>query len=91
MAKNKDPEEARRAQDVDMPATRLNEGPVHTGRGGGGNVQRLSQDKVEANRELNRQQSRGQQERDAQAQEQKGVKGLADRGKEFLFGLGRKS
>jgi hypothetical protein len=33
MTKNDDPEQARIAQDLDVPPQRLSEGPVHTGRG----------------------------------------------------------
>jgi len=87
MARNDDPEEARRAQDLDVPTTRLVEGPVHTGRGGAANVRRPSQDEIEANRELNRQTSR---ERRESYEQNQNVKGLADKGKDFLFGLGRK-
>ncbi|KIW17455.1 hypothetical protein PV08_04649 [Exophiala spinifera] len=38
MAKNDNPEEARRAQDVDVPGIIMPEGTHHTGRGGEGNL-----------------------------------------------------
>jgi len=38
MAKNDSADEARRAQDVDVPGITLPEGTFHTGRGGGGNI-----------------------------------------------------
>jgi len=85
MAKNDDADMTRIAQDIDVPPQRLTEGPVHVGRGGGGNVQILSTDEADANREYNR---RASQERigDANANKDKSNKGLADRGKDFLLG-----
>jgi len=83
MAKNENADVARLSQDVDVPAQRLAEGPTHTGRGGAANAYKPTQDELDANREHNR---LVEQATLRETNEQKGVKGLADRGKDFLFG-----
>jgi len=87
MTKNDDPEQARIAQDLDVPPQRLSEGPVHTGRGGAANVQGLSAEEAEANRSHNVQLVNRPYESNASL----GVKGWADRGKDFLFGIGKRN
>ena len=84
MAKNSDPEAARRAQDVGGHPRRESTHSTHVGRGGAANVFRPSQDEIEAAKRENRAwESAVADERG----EGSGEKGLADRGKEFLSGL----
>jgi len=85
MAKNdpNNPDAARTAQDVDVPPQRLNEGPQHSGRGGAGNVDKPSFEEQESHRLHN--QRLEEEARQKQAHE-KNIKGLADKGKELLFG-----
>lgn len=76
MAKNDPnrPEIARAAQDVEAPAHREPEGPHHYGRGGAANIVGLSEE----------------ERRVAQEKEEKGGKGVVDKGKGFLQKLGGK-
>lgn len=84
MAKNSDPEAARRAQDVVGHPRRESMNSTHVGRGGAANVFKPSQAEIEAAKRDNRAWE------SAVADEKEGgkaEKGLADRGKEFLSGL----
>ncbi|RDL40087.1 uncharacterized protein BP5553_00066 [Venustampulla echinocandica] len=85
MAKNDDPEEARRAQDVVGHPRRESNSSAHVGRGGAANVFRPSPEEIaQATRENTRWESpvADDEHRKSKAAE----KGLADKGKEWLFG-----
>jgi len=84
MAKNSDPEAARRAQDVVGHPRRESTNSTHVGRGGAANVFRPSQDDIEAAKRENRVWESAIADEKG---EEKVDKGLADRGKEFLSGL----
>ena len=81
------PELARASQDVDAPVHREPEGPHHYGRGGAANIAKPSEDEVKVNKETNRRKSSDAAERQGPAGD---VKGLMDKGKEFLGKLGKK-
>jgi hypothetical protein len=84
MARNSDPEAARRAQDVGGHPRRESTHSTHVGRGGAANVFRPSQAEVEAARRENRVFEEAVADEKAEGW---AVKGLADRGKEFLSAL----
>jgi hypothetical protein len=89
MAKNSDPEAARRAQDVVGHPRRESTNSTHVGRGGAANVFRPSEVEIEAAKRENK----GWESAVADERERgRSEKGLADKGKEFLGGLigGRK-
>ncbi|KAF2474757.1 uncharacterized protein BDR25DRAFT_301398 [Lindgomyces ingoldianus] len=82
------PELARASQDVDAPIHRDFEGPHHFGRGGAANIVTPSEEEVRIAREQN-------QRKSDEAKRQEGatpgdVKGLVDKGKDFLSKLGGK-
>jgi hypothetical protein len=85
MARNSDPEAARRAQDVEgQHPRRESTHSTHVGRGGAANVFRPSQAEIEAARQGNRVFEEAVADERAEGW---AVKGLADRGKEFLGAL----
>ncbi|KAH8758196.1 hypothetical protein BGZ57DRAFT_572047 [Hyaloscypha finlandica] len=84
MARNSDPEAARRAQDVGGHPRRESTHSTHVGRGGAANVFRPSQAEVEAAKRENKVCEEAVADEKAEGW---AVKGLADRGKEFLSGL----
>lgn len=77
MAKNDDPVKARERQDVDVPPIRLeDEGKgFHIGRGGEGNFKRRDSEESKEGKEKERQGSK-----------EAGVKGMVEKGKDFLTG-----
>ncbi|KAI1614436.1 hypothetical protein EDD36DRAFT_418268 [Exophiala viscosa] len=80
MAKNDNPDEARRAQDVDVPGIILPEGTHHTGRGGGGNLYTPSEEEQRQAREYNEKVRRESFQRDG-SKERSGIRALADKAK----------
>jgi hypothetical protein len=85
MAKNDNAEEARVAQDVDVPGITLPEGPHHTGRGGAANTYTPSDsEKLEAH-EHNKQ-VRRESFNKSHSRERASVKALAEKAKEALTG-----
>lgn len=87
MAKNdpEHPEEARRAQDVDIPGLTLPEGSHHTGRGGAANKYTPSELEQRAARE-NNEKVRSESFRRSGSKERNGVRALADKAKEAVTG-----
>ncbi len=84
MAHNTDPQLARRAQDVETshPRPESSSHDVHVGRGGAANVFKPTPEEIEkARRENEQYESAIAAERGAFRE-----KGLADKGKEWLFG-----
>ncbi|KAK5076090.1 hypothetical protein LTS08_002602 [Lithohypha guttulata] len=78
---NDNPATARIAQDVDVPGIALPEGDVHTGRGGGGNIYKPTEEE--------RQTAKSENEKLRSAsfsKDRSGLKGLADKAKEALKG-----
>jgi hypothetical protein len=93
MAKNNDPEAARRAQDVVANPRRESTNSTHVGRGGAANVFRPSVEEVTKAKEDNARWesavgdgSFDDEGREITAERKRGEKGFADRGKEWLFG-----
>ncbi|KAE9381089.1 hypothetical protein N431DRAFT_424719 [Stipitochalara longipes BDJ] len=85
MAKNSDPEAARRAQDVVGHPRRESTNSTHVGRGGAANVFRPSQEEREAaERENFARESAVVDEKDGEGKREVG---LADKGKEWIGGL----
>jgi len=78
MARNTDAEAARRAQDVVGLPRRESSSSTHVGRGGAANVFRPSQVEIEAAKRDNTKWE--------SAVDDEKVKGLADKGKEWLLG-----
>ncbi|PMD39430.1 hypothetical protein L207DRAFT_583305 [Hyaloscypha variabilis F] len=85
MAKNDDPEAARRAQDVVGHPRRESMNSTHVGRGGAANVFKPSAEEIEAAKRANRELEVAVMEEKERGA--KGEKGLADRGKEWLVGF----
>jgi len=81
MARNDDPEAARRAQDVVAHPRRESTSSAHVGRGGAANVFKPSQAEVEAAKKDN-----AKWEGAVVDDGDNKTKGLADKGKEWLFG-----
>ena len=82
------PELARASQDVDAPPIHRDpEGPHHYGRGGAANIAKPTEEEVRTAKESNRRKSSDAAERQGAAGD---VKGLMDKGKEFLGKLGKK-
>jgi len=95
MAKNNDPEAARRAQDVVGHPRRESTNSTHVGRGGAANVFRPSAEEIANAKKDNAkwesavvgdEGSVNSEKAGERAEERRKEKGLADRGKEFLFG-----
>ncbi|RVX68525.1 hypothetical protein B0A52_07949 [Exophiala mesophila] len=87
MAKNdlQHPEEARKAQDVDIPGLTLPEGSHHTGRGGAANVYTPTEsEQLEARQ--NNEKVRSESFRRSGSKERNGVRALADKAKDALTG-----
>ncbi|KAK5064258.1 hypothetical protein LTR84_000091 [Exophiala bonariae] len=87
MARNdpQNPEEARRAQDVDVPGLTLPEHSHHTGRGGAANTytpSELEQREARANNEKVRSESF----RRSGSKERHGIRALADKAKDAVSG-----
>ncbi|TVY88100.1 hypothetical protein LAWI1_G005888 [Lachnellula willkommii] len=84
MAKNDDPEEARRAQDVVGHPRRESTSETHVGRGGAANVFKPSPEEIAKAKTGNAKwEGAVEDEKEAKAP---APKGLADRGKEWLMG-----
>jgi len=87
MARNDDPEAARRAQDVVAHPRRESNNSTHVGRGGAANVFRPSaEDRARAEEEAIDDRSVNSERAGETRELRRGEKGLADKGKEFLFG-----
>ncbi|KAK5093579.1 hypothetical protein LTR70_004612 [Exophiala xenobiotica] len=79
IVKNENPENARKAQDMDVPGIVLPENEYHTGRGGEGNRVKPSDDELAAARQNN------EQVRSASfTKDRSGLKGFADKAKDVL-------
>lgn len=89
MARNdpQHPELARAAQDVDAPIHRDHEGPHHFGRGGAANIRKPTEEEARIARETNERKSGDAVREQGPAGD---VKGLLEKGKEFLGKLGKK-
>lgn len=85
MAKNESAEEARRAQDVDVPGITLPEGSHHTGRGGAANTYTPSETEQLQAREHNEQVRRESFKRTG-SKDRGQIRALADKAKETLAG-----
>lgn len=81
MSKNTDPEATRRAQDVVGNPRRESTNTTHVGRGGAANIFRPSADEIAAAKNEN-----GKWESAIDDEPASKSKGLADKGKEWLFG-----
>lgn len=94
MAKNNDPEAARRAQDVVGAPRRESTNSTHVGRGGAANVFHPTAEEVARAREDNARwesavgdgDSVDSERREETARRKQGERGLAEKGKEWLFG-----
>lgn len=91
MAKNDDPEEARRAQDVTAHPRRESNNSTHVGRGGAANIFKAhSKEEIEKLKKEGKWESAVAGDDKGGKEEKKngngGLKGLADKGKELLFG-----
>lgn len=75
------PEIARASQDVDAPTHREPAGPQHFGRGGAANISKTTEETE------NNQRKSGEPRRESFGAE---AKGLVDKGKGLLKGLGKK-
>lgn len=81
IVKNENPENARKAQDMDVPGIVLPENEYHTGRGGEGNRVKPSEEEVAAARENN------EKVRSASfTKDRSGLKGIADKAKNMVNG-----
>ncbi|KEF53764.1 uncharacterized protein A1O9_10165 [Exophiala aquamarina CBS 119918] len=87
MAKNdpERPEEARRAQDVDIPGLTLPEGSHHTGRGGAANKYTPSEIEQQQAR-MNNEKVRSESFRRSGSKERGGIRALADKAKDAVTG-----
>jgi len=85
IAKNTSAEEARRAQDVDIPAFTLPEGTVHWGRGGEGNIYTPTEGEQRQAREHNERVRRESFQRNA-SKDRTAIRALADKAKDTLTG-----
>jgi len=85
MAKNdlEHPEEARRAQDVDIPGLTLPEGSHHTGRGGAANTYTPSELEQRQARQ-NNEKVRSESFRRSGSKERSGIRALADKAKDAV-------
>jgi len=85
MAKNDPakPDVARKHQDVDIPAVKLQEDQQHTGRGGVANTYRPSEEEVQAAREHN---EKVRASSTSSNEKPTGIANLAKKGKEVLSG-----
>ncbi|KAK5341276.1 hypothetical protein LTR98_002068 [Exophiala xenobiotica] len=81
MAKNDNPEEARRAQDVDVPGVMLPEGSHHIGRGGEGNLYKLTEEQQRQVRAHNEKVRTDSFHRDSSHDRSK-IRALADKAKD---------
>ncbi|KAL2421220.1 hypothetical protein ABEF95_006579 [Exophiala dermatitidis] len=87
MAKNDfdHPEEARRAQDVDVPGITLPEGSFHTGRGGLANTYKPTDEELQAAKSHNEKVRRESFHRGG-SQDRGTIRALADKAKEAVTG-----
>ncbi|KAH8815462.1 hypothetical protein F5884DRAFT_871777 [Xylogone sp. PMI_703] len=84
MAKNTDPDSARRAQDVTPPTRRESASSTHVGRGGAANVFKHSAEEIAAMKQQYQWESAITESQEASGQGAS-HKGFADRGKEWLL------
>jgi len=87
MARNdpQNPDEARRAQDVDVPGLTLPEGSHHTGRGGAANKYTPTElEQLEARQ--NNEKVRSESFRRSGSKERTGIRALAEKAKEAVSG-----
>jgi len=95
MAKNLDPEETRRAQDVVATARRPSNSEVHVGRGGAANIFRPTSSEVTAAKNDQKCESAVSDDTDHHLTDKSKSsegdhRGLADKGKDWLFGRNKK-
>lgn len=81
MAKNDNAEEARRAQDVDVPGIIMPEGTHHTGRGGEGNLYKPTEEEQRQARVHNEKVRTDSFNRDG-SKERNSIRALADKAKD---------
>jgi len=87
MAKNDDPEAARRAQDVIANPRRESTNSAHVGRGGAANIFRPSQAEIEAAKKDNAKWESVISDDKSDTSRTPAPRGLAEKGKEWLGGL----
>jgi len=89
MSKNIDPEATRKAQDVAAAPRRISQNQSHVGRGGAANIFKPSAEELAQAKEENSKWESAVQdevEHGVKTGDREKSKGLADKGKEWLFG-----
>ncbi|RFU25525.1 hypothetical protein B7463_g10805, partial [Scytalidium lignicola] len=85
MARNTDPDSARRAQDVTVPPRRESASSQHVGRGGAANVFKHSAEEIAALKQQHQWESAIADSNDSKHGQETVHKGFADKGKEWLL------